>query len=247
MTAQQIDYWKLQEQKRANIASENENVRYHKANETLQTQINAETNRHNLAVESINRWSTSVAERNAAINALNAQTNARMASLQEKRDAETARHNLVLEGIQSDYNTAIIALEGKKLQTNVEMNEANIGSREDVAKLGMAGGIIGAGISAGSGLVRDFVRYTSGAKAIGATVGAATSAGAAGTASKTLGRTIGSTAGAVGAGLMIPAAMVAGGLLIGGTLAKNNVAYPFNTKGMKQNDFNKEVRWYGAE
>lgn len=280
MTAQQIDYWKLQESKRANQATEAENATYHRNSEKLQTQINAETERHNRATEYINQMNVSVSARNAATNALNAETNRRLADLTAQRDAESARHNAALEGIQSRYNDAVMAFNEKKLSTDVELaglqrsstesiaeenrkNSLNIATMEDATKKYL--GELGAVTHVGGDLVNAIPKWSNvspAAKAVGGAVATGLFAKAAGKAfattsvgskaittgaAKSLGTKAAiSTAATAGAGLAIPAAMILAGGLIGGTLAKNNVPYPFSTN-FDYEEEKKGVKWYGAQ
>jgi hypothetical protein len=248
LTAQQIDYWKLQESKRANQASELENATFHRNSERLQSQVNAETERHNKAVEAINRANLSIAAKNAAINELNAQTNARLANLTAQRDAETARHNAALEGIQDRYNEASLALTGRKLTQEWDLGQlqrastegisaANRSSSESIAQAnrqyGIAGTIIGSGTSLLSQALRSSKAVAAGSSVIAQASKKQVASGLAtgGTIVSTLGVPI-----AVGTAL---------GLGVGYWLDKTN-AKPF-TPTFDNEELKKGVKSYGAE
>lgn len=84
MTHNQIDYWKLQEEKRSNIANETENARHNKAYES-------EVSRHNIATETLQLGSLNETIRsNKAREGLTAAAN-----------AEIARHNVASENLQA--------------------------------------------------------------------------------------------------------------------------------------------------
>lgn len=261
MTAQQIDYWKLQESTRANKATEAENAKYHRNSEQIQTAMNAETKRHNMSMESINRANLDIAARNAAVNELNAQTNARLANLTALRDAEVARHNSVLEGIQKSYNDATLALTGKKLYQEYEMSALDRQSKEGISSLDRASReyiaeldrafrlgqpvvnsmltsasaptVVSGGGRTGSGKQLPSVvtvpRQTFSATGSQALIGSSTAVG-------------GSALSAVA----LPVALgMAGGLVVGAIVAKNNVK-PF-TPTFNNKEIQKGVKWYGAE
>jgi len=248
MTAQQIDYWKLQESKRANQASELENATFHRNSERLQSQVNAETQRHNLAVEAINRGNLSVAAKNAAINELNAQTNARLANLTAQRDAEIARHNATLEGIQERYNEASLALTGRKLTQEWDLgtlqrastegiSAANRSSSESIAQANRQYGLAGTIIGQGAGLISQALRSSKAAASGGSVLaGAAAQKAASGVAAG------GTMVTALGVPIAVGTAL---GLGVGYWLDKNNVK-PF-TPTFNNEELKKGVKIYGAE
>lgn len=129
MTRNQIEYWSLQETKRANQAREKELNRHQVVMEGLQREQThltynlglrtlgetirsnqareAETNRHNLAMEGLQAqqnelgwYNASIAQYNAETNRLNAGTNAYVASIQAGQLAELQRHQQATEALQ---------------------------------------------------------------------------------------------------------------------------------------------------
>lgn len=90
MTKNQIDYWKLQEDKRNNLQNNQETYRHNKATEDLGNRNYAETRRHNITTER-ETGRTNLA--NEAIRSAGVQ-------LQSQTLAETARHNRATESNQ---------------------------------------------------------------------------------------------------------------------------------------------------
>lgn len=102
MTHNQIEYWKLQEEKRSNITNETENARHNRATET-------EASRHNVAVETLQLGSLNETIRSnkaregltAAANAEQARHNVASENLQAGVLAESLRHNQQMESVSA--------------------------------------------------------------------------------------------------------------------------------------------------
>lgn len=102
MTHNQIEYWKLQEEKRSNITNETETARHNRAYE-------AETSRHNVAVETLQLGSLNETIRSnkaregltAAANAEQARHNVASEHLQSSSIAESVRHNQQMESVSA--------------------------------------------------------------------------------------------------------------------------------------------------
>lgn len=94
MTANQIAYQKVLEDKRSHLAGEVETNRSNLANEELKRQQNVETNRSNLVNENLKSQQ----------NAETARSNRANESLQQQRNDETRRSNLANEALTGQRN-----------------------------------------------------------------------------------------------------------------------------------------------
>lgn len=122
MTANQINYWSLQETKRSNLAREEETNRSNLAKEKETNRSNLasefETNRHNLVSEGIGQQQANAASLNAQVNYMNVQ--------------ELSRHNNAMEGLQShsnaiaqqNANTAAYNAETSRIDSKTRQREA---------------------------------------------------------------------------------------------------------------------------
>jgi hypothetical protein len=105
MTQNQINYWKLQEEKRANLAKEG-----------LTHQQNAETQRHNVATEGISKDTLSETYRH----------NYMQEVIGNVQALETQRHNQAVEGETVRSNRANEGLKGQTNQITRDLGFANI-------------------------------------------------------------------------------------------------------------------------
>lgn len=109
MTANQINYWRLQEDKRHNVTSENETGRHNQATEKETGRHNlaveGETNRHNLQTEQVDIGKLNESVRH------NYQTEA----LGRDQLSETIRHNQTTENETKRHNVADETIRGQSL------------------------------------------------------------------------------------------------------------------------------------
>ena len=111
MTQNQIAYWRLQEEKRSNLASEGETSRHNMTTEKETERSNrvqqGETKRHNLSTESQAWLNYSESQRSNRANE----------SIKRDTLAESARHNVATESELSRHN---LATESESVRHNVE-------------------------------------------------------------------------------------------------------------------------------
>lgn len=151
MTKNQIDYWNLQEIKRANLAKETENYRSNKAKEDETQRSNlakeGETNRANLASEGIafanlgEQTRSHMAQESLTQSQLNELIRHQMVNEAElvranmAAEAELARHNRSVEGETHRANVVSEAMTGAKIAADkvldtLEYNEERRHNRE---------------------------------------------------------------------------------------------------------------------
>lgn len=100
MTQNQINYWKMENDKQHNSRVQDEVERSNKMREHIDLAKNAETNRHNLASEAETYLSNRVRERQAEdVNAETARSNREREKIDAAKAAEIKRSNLVTEEI----------------------------------------------------------------------------------------------------------------------------------------------------
>lgn len=130
MTANLINYWRNQEERRSNLAQEAEVERSHRAVEQETERSNRareaetarnnmavliETSRHNFEMEDASRRQATAALISASAASMNAQT-------QAKKQVEDARHNVALEQIQEANNWYQSNLRGMELEETIRTN-----------------------------------------------------------------------------------------------------------------------------
>ena len=159
MTHNQIEYWKLQEEKRSNIANETENARHNKAYES-------EVSRHNVATETLQLGSLNETIRSnkaregltAAANAEIARHNVASENLQAGTLGESIRHNQQMEAMsqgQLQLGQDTLSESQRHNQATELINTGGIAARTVTSPTIATGiGAAAAGASAGSKAVK---------------------------------------------------------------------------------------------
>lgn len=110
MTQNQISYWKLQEEKRSNVAKETETHRSNRVNEEIANFRNLEEQRHNQASEAIQNL-----------------------DLEER-----ARHNTVSEGEALRSNLANEYLKGQSNEYNYAVGQGNVAAAIETMRMSVS-------------------------------------------------------------------------------------------------------------
>lgn len=114
MTQIQVDYWKVQEQKKANT----ETARHNLVQEDVARTDLDERVRHNLVSEANDARSIAINAQNAATNAMNAQSN-RMQAEASKSQAESAARNAGSNEVTADSRARSVDLDYLKFPGNI--------------------------------------------------------------------------------------------------------------------------------